>query len=179
MNRLLLIRHCHSTAQHPEAPLSEAGARAAEVLAERLAALAPDAIYSSPYLRAQATLRPFADRAGLSVRLDHRLRERMLSDRDLEDWLDHIRRSFTEPAYRLPGGESLLEAQARGLLALADIAASGHDLPVVASHGNLIAAVLMSMDPTFGYEDWQALANPDLFEVRMDARRPVGFVRLR
>ena len=104
MPKLLLIRHCQSTGRHPDAPLSEAGAKAAGALITRLHDLAPDAVYSSPYERAHATVRPFAISAGLSVGLDDRLRERVLSDGDLEDRLDHVRQSFAEPDYRAPGG---------------------------------------------------------------------------
>jgi hypothetical protein len=131
MPKLLLIRHCQSTGRHPDAPLSEAGAKAAGALINRLHDLAPDAVYSSPYERAHATVRPFAISAGLSVGLDDRLRERVLSDRDLADRLDHVRRSFAEPDYRAPG-----------------------------------------------FEQWQDLRTPDLFEVELDAGRPIRFVRL-
>ena len=115
---------------------------------------------------------------GAPVRLDDRLRERVLSEHELEDWLDHVRRSFAEPNYRAPGGEGLDEAQSRAAAALADIAAAGHRLPVVVSHGNLIAAVLRSMDAAFGFAQWRSLRNPDLFEVELEAGQPVRFVRL-
>ena len=108
MPKLLLIRHCQSTGTHPDAPLSEAGAQAAEALITRLQDLAADAIYSSPYERAQATVRPFAISAGLSIRLDDRFRERVLSDGDLEDRWAHVRRSFAEPDFRALGGELTL-----------------------------------------------------------------------
>ena len=178
MSKLLLIRHCQSTGRHPDAPLSAAGAKAAGALITRLRDLAPDAVYSSPYERAHATVRPFAISAGLSVGLDDRLRERVLSDRDLEDRLDHVRRSFVEPDYRAPGGESLNQTKQRAIAALTDIAAAGHRLPAVSSHRNLIASVLRSMDTAFGFEQWQDLHTPDLFEVELDAGRPVRFVRL-
>jgi 2,3-bisphosphoglycerate-dependent phosphoglycerate mutase len=178
MATLILIRHCEATAQHPDAPLTTTGAKAAEVLGARLRDLLPDAMYSSPYERARATVRPYAVLAGLSIRLDDRLRERVLSDHDLEDWLGHVRRSFAEPNYRAPGGESLNQAQSRGLAALSDIAAAGHRLPVVVSHGNLIASALRSMDVAFGFAQWRSMGNPDLFEVELDADRPVRFVRL-
>jgi 2,3-bisphosphoglycerate-dependent phosphoglycerate mutase len=179
MPRLILIRHCQSTAQHPPAPLTQAGARAAEALAERLAELAPDAVYSSPYERAHATVRPFARRAGLPVTLDERLRERLLSDQDRDDWLDHIQRSFDDFDHRAPGGETMRETQTRALAALAEIAGAGHRLPAVASHGGLISSVLRAMDPAFGFEGWRGLRNPDLFDVELSAAgRPVGYVRL-
>jgi 2,3-bisphosphoglycerate-dependent phosphoglycerate mutase len=178
VSKLLLIRHCQSTGRHPDAPLSEAGAKAAGALITRLHDLAPDAVYSSPYERAHATVRPFAISAGLSVALDDRLRERVLSDRDLDDRLDHIRRSFAEPDYRAPGGESLNQTKQRAIAALTDIAAAGHRLPAVSSHRNLIASVLRSMDTAFGFEQWQDLRTPDLFEIELDAGRPIRFVRL-
>jgi 2,3-bisphosphoglycerate-dependent phosphoglycerate mutase len=178
MPKLLLIRHCQATAQHPDAPLTAWGARTADALVAGLRDLAPDAVYSSPYERAHGTIRPFAISAGLPVRFDERLRERILSDNDLEDWLDHVRRSFADPDYCAPGGESLNQARTRATVALADIAAAGHRLPVVVSHGNLIASVLRSMDATFGFAEWQGLRNPDLFQVDLDAGQPVAFVRL-
>ena len=178
MPKLLLIRHCEATAQYPDAPLTAAGTKAAETLGAGLRDLSPDAVYSSPYERARATVRPFAVLAGLPVRLDDRLRERVLSEHELEDWLDHVRRSFAEPNYRAPGGEGLDEAQSRAAAALADIAAADHRLPVVVSHGNLIAAVLRSMDAAFGFAQWRSLRNPDLFEVELEAGQPVRFVRL-
>jgi 2,3-bisphosphoglycerate-dependent phosphoglycerate mutase len=177
MAKLLLIRHCQSTGTQPDAPLSEAGATAAQALADRLRALAVDAVYSSPYERAQATVRPFAIAAGLSIGLDDRLRERVLSDRELDDRLAHVRRSFAEPDYRAPGGESLNQTKHRAIAALIDIAAAGHRLPIVSSHRTLIASVLRSMDTAFGFEQWQGLRTPDLFEVELDADRPIRFVR--
>jgi len=77
-----------------------------------------------------------------------------------------------------PGGESFNQAKSRAVAALADIAAAGHRLPAVVSHGNLIASVLQSMDAAFGFAQWQGLGNPDLFEVELEASRPVKFVWL-
>ncbi len=135
MARLILVRHCASSGQAPDAPLTEEGARAAELLAHRLAALTPDAIYSSPYLRAVTSVRPFATRMGWPIVEDPRLHERVLAAEPLDDWLEHIRRSYGDVDHRPgPGGETLREVQARGCAALADIAAAGHRLPIAASH---------------------------------------------
>ena len=179
MARLILIRHCESTGQQPDGALSEAGEAQALVLVDRLAALAPDAIYSSPYRRAVATVRPFAARVGLPICEDARLRERELSPQPLDDWLDHIRRSYDDIDHRAaPDGESLRDAQMRALAALADIAAAQHRLPVVASHGNLMSAILTAADPGFGFDDWRGLRNPDLFELSLVEGRPAAFARI-
>ena len=179
MARLILIRHCESSGQAPEAPLTDAGARAAEVLAERLIALAPDAVYSSPYRRACMTVQPFADRAGLTVIEDARLHERVLSGEPLEDWLDHIRRSYDNLDHVAgAGGESLRATQNRALAALGEIVARGHQLPIVASHGNLMSSVLRAANSDFGFEDWRALRNPDLFELTFEAGALINYRRL-
>jgi len=179
VQRLLLIRHCESSGQAPGAPLTEAGTRAAHELADRLAALAPDAVYSSPYLRAWSTVAPFAERAGLPIVEEARLHERVLAATPLDDWLEHIRRSYDDVDHRAgQGGETLREITARGCGALADIAAAGHRLPIAASHGNLISAILRAADPTFGFEDWRALRNPDLFEVEVDGGWPTSYRRI-
>jgi 2,3-bisphosphoglycerate-dependent phosphoglycerate mutase len=178
MTRLILVRHCESTGQHPDADLTQAGKRAAEALSEQLTLLAPDAVYSSPYRRAVATVAPFAKLSGLSISEDPRLRERVLSETPQDDWLEHIRRSYEDIDHRLATGESLREAQARGLAAIADIARAGHRLPVVASHGNLISAMLRVADPAFGFEGWRGLRNPEVFELTLDAGRPTAFRRM-
>jgi 2,3-bisphosphoglycerate-dependent phosphoglycerate mutase len=179
MSRLIMIRHCESSGQAPDAPLTEAGTRTAVALADRLAALQPDAVYSSPYLRARTTVQPFAERAGLAIVEDQRLHERVLSDSPLDDWLDHVRRSYEDMDHVAgAGGESLRETQTRALAALADIMARGHRLPVVASHGNLISAILRAADPSFGFDDWRALRNPDLFELTFDGARLDGYRRI-
>ncbi|HLI65527.1 MAG TPA: histidine phosphatase family protein [Caulobacteraceae bacterium] len=179
MAKLILVRHCQSSGQRPDAALTDDGEADAAALAGRLAALSPDAVYSSPYRRAVTTVLPFALRAGLAIREDERLRERELSPEPLDDWLDHIQRSYEDIDHRAaPGGETLRDAQTRALAAIADIAAAGHRLPVAASHGNLISAVLRAADDRFGFDEWRELRNPDLFEVTLLDGRPVAFARI-
>ena len=175
---LLLIRHCRSSGQLPEAPLTSDGTADAAKLAFELDRLGVDAVYSSPFRRARDTVLPFACRRGIDVVLDERLIERRLASTDLPDWLDHVRRSFDDFEYRAPGGESLSEAQARGLAAIADIALQGHRLPALCTHGNLLSAILRSVDSGFSFNCWSALRNPDLFEIECVNGRPAAYRRL-
>jgi 2,3-bisphosphoglycerate-dependent phosphoglycerate mutase len=78
----------------------------------------------------------------------------------------------------LPAGKSLNTVRSRGLAALCDIAERGHHLPIAASHGNLISAVLRAADPSFGFEQWRALRNPELFELRFSRGRLESWSRL-
>ena len=176
MSKLLLVRHCQSIGSHPDVPLSEAGAKAAEALANRLQELAPDAVYSSPYERAQATVRPF--RCRLACRLGSMTGFASGCFRS-----GSLRTGWTTSAGRSPSRTTVRPAERastmqRAIAASADIAAVGHRLPAVSSHRNLIASVLRSMDPAFGFEQWVDLRTPDLFEVELDAGPPVRFVRL-
>jgi 2,3-bisphosphoglycerate-dependent phosphoglycerate mutase len=175
---LLLIRHCRSTGQRPEAPLTPAGTVDAAKLAVELDRLGVDAVYSSPFQRAHDTVLPFAQLKGLDIVFDDRLIERRLAAADLPDWLDHVRRSFDDLDYRAPGSESLREAQARGLAAMADVALQGHRLPALCTHGNLLSAILRSVDAGFSFNDWSALRNPDLFEIASENGRPAAYRRL-
>jgi 2,3-bisphosphoglycerate-dependent phosphoglycerate mutase len=177
LGRALLVRHCESQGPAPDAPLTARGDGQAEALAERLLAEPIDHVVSSPYLRARATIAPFAARTGLRVHIDERLAERRLSREPVADWREAVRRSFVDPDHRLPGGESAAEARSRGLAALSAVLSAGHRLPVVVSHGQLLSLVLHSLDPSFGYKGWQSLENPDVFLLEVDGARAV-FSRL-
>jgi 2,3-bisphosphoglycerate-dependent phosphoglycerate mutase len=178
MAQVLLIRHCQSSGQASDAPLTPDGAQAAKALAARLGDLGVDAAYSSPFMRARQTLAPFTARSGMHLTIDDRLAERRLSVLPLEDWLDHMRRSFDDLDHAAQGGESLRQAQARGLAALAYIAGQGHRLPAVATHGNLLSSILRHADASFGFDAWRDLKNPDLFVVTTDQGQLSGFERL-
>jgi 2,3-bisphosphoglycerate-dependent phosphoglycerate mutase len=177
MARLLLVRHCQSAGQDPDAALTDAGHRAAHALAERLLEHPIDRVVSSTYLRARQTLAPYASRRGLELELDERLVERRLSPAPIASWREVVERSFVDPDHRAPGGESGRETLERGWKALEAILDAGHSLPVVASHGQLISLVLQRIDPAFGFAGWRALANPDVFWIERAGGR-LSFRRL-
>jgi 2,3-bisphosphoglycerate-dependent phosphoglycerate mutase len=162
---LLLVRHCAASGQEPEAALTLEGVQQAERLAERLAREPIDRVVSSPYRRAIDSIAPLAARRGLDVEVDPRLAERRMSAQPIDHWRDLVRRSFDEPDLRAPGGESARETLVRGRAALDDVIAGAHRLPVVVSHGQLLALLLHELVPGFGYAGWESLRNPDVFRV--------------
>jgi 2,3-bisphosphoglycerate-dependent phosphoglycerate mutase len=178
MSRLLVVRHCESSGQAGEAPLTAKGYAQAEALAERLAPHRIDRIVSSSYRRAQETIAPFAARAGLPIELEPRLVERRLSPAPIDDWKDVVRRSFGEPDFSVPGGESGRQTLERGWAALSEVLDAGHALPVIVSHGQLISLLFSRIDPAFGYDGWQSLQNPDVHLVERDPRGLLSFRRL-
>jgi phosphohistidine phosphatase SixA len=73
--RLILVRHAEAASGEPDdlRPLTPAGREAARVLGERLRAESPDAILSSPLLRARETAAAIATAAGIESEAEDRL----------------------------------------------------------------------------------------------------------
>lgn len=172
---IIFVRHCESSGQTPEAPLTAKGFADARALAPRLAALGIDSVYSSHYARAVQTIEPFAAAHSLPINIEPRVRERLLSAEPLDDWLEHMRLSFENFDHRAPGGETLREAQARGLAALQRIFDDGVASAAVVSHGNLLSSLLNRMNPTFGFDSWRTMPNPALYRVQLNFGVPVTF----
>jgi phosphohistidine phosphatase SixA len=73
--RLFLVRHAEAAPGEPDElrPLTPAGRAVARDLGERLASEHPDAVVSSPLLRARETAEQIARPAGLTAEADERL----------------------------------------------------------------------------------------------------------
>jgi phosphohistidine phosphatase len=73
--RLILVRHAEAANGRPDAlrPLTDAGRRAAAKLGRRLAEEAPDAVVSSPLVRARETAAAIAGATGIEAEEDARL----------------------------------------------------------------------------------------------------------
>ena len=153
---VFLVRHAvHDlvsrvlTGRSPGMGLSEAGHRQAERIAERLAEEKIGALYASPQERARQTAEPIAHRLGLEVRSAEAMDEvdfgawagqsfeALESDPNWALW--NRTRSLARP----PGGESMVEVQARAVRWLRRLPATrpGGGVAVV-SHGDVIRAAL-------------------------------------
>ena len=84
--RLILVRHAEAGPGQPDAErsLTAGGREAASALAARLAEESPDAVLSSPLLRARETAAPIAEAAGVALETDERLAPGASAD-DLRD----------------------------------------------------------------------------------------------
>ena len=166
---IYLLRHAASTVSPdvPESdwPLSETGREQAQALVDQLSGARIDAIYSSPYRRAVATVRPLAADRDLPIHTDARLRERELTDRWLDDHTEALRRVWSDFDLVLPGGESSAACQQRVGTVLSELRArhGPSERVIVSSHGNAIGLYLNRLDSSFGFEAWAEMRNPDLF----------------
>ena len=175
---LLLVRHCQSTGQHSDASLTESGFNQSRLLAEFLADYQIDYVVASEFLRARQSISPFADQIGLNIHIEARLNERTLSTKSVANWKDIVRRSFDDHDLSGPGGESARDVLNRAWSVLNDILSQNHELPLVVTHGNLLALVMHSIDSTFGYAGWMSLTNPDVYLLREDEHGQMRFERV-
>jgi 2,3-bisphosphoglycerate-dependent phosphoglycerate mutase len=171
MTTVVFVRHAQSAPSpelpEPAFPLSDKGRQQAKDLAPVLAELGVGALVSSPFIRAVDTLRPYAEATGLPIAIDEDLRERKLSG----DWLpdvkaaeDVIQRSFAEPAFALPGGESELVCTARFEAAVGRAVASHPGATVaIAAHGGVLSHLLSPHQPAAPFDFWRGMKNPHLF----------------
>jgi probable phosphomutase (TIGR03848 family) len=152
MATLLLVRHGHTdaagkrlTGWAPGVHLSEDGRRQAERLVTRLHGIRVDTIVSSPLERCRETAAPLAKARGRRVVV-----RRAWIEVGYGDWtgrsISQLRRTklwrrvMTTPSIvRFPGGERLLEVQARAVDAAFDLAAEHpRGTVVVVSHADVI-----------------------------------------
>ncbi len=101
-------------------PLTAQGRKQAEAVVEQLMKLGIGSVYTSTAERARATVRPFCESARLEAKEDKRLCERILAPVPPPDdeMARHYAASWRDLNYKLPDGESNLEAQERFLRAL-------------------------------------------------------------
>lgn len=165
-----LLRHAESqpdrSLPEPEWPLSERGCQQAAGLTPVFGRLDIGAVYSSPFPRAIDTVRPFADARGLPINTHPDLRERKLAAGPVPNFRELLRQTWQDFQFAAPGGESSAACQARVRAAVSALAEKHHGATLLlASHGNAIGLYLNSIDPSFGYDDWAAMKNPDTFRV--------------
>lgn len=153
---LLLVRHGQTPTTGKVLPgraaglhLSEQGQSQAREVAERLAGLAVDAVYSSPLERALETAAPVAARTGIGVKEDPGLLECDFGEwtgaalADLSGLPQWRTVQHTPSSFRFPGGESFTQMQARMVDALDELRAAHPGSVVVCfSHADPIKAAV-------------------------------------
>lgn len=156
MIRLLLIRHAVTdsvgkrlSGRKPSVHLNERGRAQAEDLARRLAHLPIARIYSSPLERAIETAQPLAQRLNQEVVIDEGLVELHCGEwtdctfEALRERPEFQRFNAFRSASRIPGGESMLEAQTRMVNFIERLYADhAHETVALVGHSDLIKATL-------------------------------------
>ena len=171
---MLLLRHAEAEGWSLEDGLTEEGQGAAERLSDVLDSLEVDAIFSSPARRARETVASFASRSGLPVTTLPDLREHRLSlqGHDPEDPM--ITRRFEGRGLSRPGGESFNEAERRLKQAILIVSRRPVYMPVMVTHGGLLASLLSRMDTTITAQSLRDMPRPALYRLTHERGSPTG-----
>ncbi|WP_347552233.1 histidine phosphatase family protein [Pseudalkalibacillus hwajinpoensis] len=163
LKKLYLTRHCAAEGQEADASLSPEGRNQAVELAQKLASIPFDKLFSSPFLRAIQSIEPLALQLDKPITLDDRLEERRLSGEQLENWHEELEKTFNDFTYKLQGGESSEKAANRGIETVLEALDITKEFALVMTHGNLFTLILNHFDNTYGFQAWKGLTNPDVY----------------
>jgi broad specificity phosphatase PhoE len=158
--------------------LSALGRLQSLAVADLLAGLPIEAIYSSPLRRALDTARPLADRFGLRIRTDDRLREihagifQGLRWAEIEEshpeearqWIDQV------PDFVIPGGESRRALMARGLAVFQGIREQPYEHVAIVAHGGILSAAFKALLQIPAELNPFSLANGSVSTIRWEKR---------
>ena len=166
INKILyLVRHCETTGQGADAPLTAKGIDDAEALAEFLSAAQIGQIVSSPFIRALKSIYPLSISLNIEIKSDERLIEAALSKNGCSDWIDKLKETFLDFELCFEEGESSRTATARAVAAVNDALLSDKDSIVMVTHGRLLTLILKHFDSKYGFQEWQNLTTPDVFRI--------------
>lgn len=174
MTRFLLIRHGETLWNREQriqgqknSELSPAGVEQALAAAACLGAESADLLVSSDLDRTMQTAAPISVATGLPIEAHAGLRERAFGIFEgctlaeiAERFPDHHARwRSRDPAYAMPGGESLLQMRVRVKATLESIATRGHRKVLVVTHGGVLDAIyrLATGTPDEAKRDWPLL----------------------
>jgi len=170
---VVLVRHALSvsrTADGPDEgarPLAADGLVQARQLVAALSEPRPEVVWSSPYRRAVQTVEPTARALDLPVRTRWELREWDDGLAFTDDWEPHYARSWADPSFARPGGESLNGLTVRAVGALRALASENRGRRVlVGSHGTFVTRALAGFGVPVDADFWERMPMPAIFRLR-------------
>ncbi|WP_017414004.1 histidine phosphatase family protein [Clostridium tunisiense] len=181
VTNIYLVRHAHSTYTPDELnrPLSSNGFKATEKVTALLLGESISHIIASPYKRAIQTVEGLAKTLNLGIQIEEAFRERMLSEKPVEDFENSVMRVWQDLTFAFEGGESGLEAQLRGVKAILRILReySGKNI-AVGTHGNIMVLIMNYFNKSYGYDFWTTLEMPDIYKLSFDGEKLMEVQRI-
>jgi len=181
ITNLYFVRHAHSTysADELNRPLSERGKEDARKVTRILKNESISVLISSPYKRAVQTIEGLAEMCGVEIVIEEDFKERLLSEKPVDDFDSAIAKVWEEYSFSWAGGESNIIAQNRGVRAL-DKALEryrGKNI-AIGTHGNIMVLIMNYFDKRFDFTFWNQLDMPDIYKLSFDNGRLIEVNRL-
>ncbi|QJC50910.1 histidine phosphatase family protein [Paenibacillus albicereus] len=174
MNTIIyMVRHAESPYAGNERTrgLTPIGKLSAETITNLLRDEGVDVILSSPYARAVLTLEGLAKELGLEIKTNEDLRERHFSDDVIPDehFMPFLKKSFEDPSYSLPGGESSAACQHRSVTVLKSILdeCKGQKI-AIGTHGNVMTRMMNYFDPRYEFDFMNETTKPDVYKLQFE-----------
>lgn len=168
---LYFVRHAHSiyTSEELTRPLSERGLSDAKKVNEILQKENIDHVISSPYKRALQTVEGIAKYIGEDILIEEDSKERVLSERSVDDFNHAITQVWEDFNFSFEGGESNIEAQKRGVkLTLQVLDRFRSKNIVIGTHGNIMVLIMNHFDKKYDFNFWKQLDMPDIYKMSFD-----------
>ncbi|GKV68492.1 hypothetical protein NCCP2716_09900 [Sporosarcina sp. NCCP-2716] len=162
---IYLVNHGEAEGSAPHDELSAAGIVHADELGELLESYSVERIITSPLLRARQTAGAIGDKLGIHIEEDSRLAERQMSSRVFDDWLLKVEDTFLDLNLAYQDGESSHDAMQRSCEVIQELPEASRT--VIVTHSLLLVLLMRCFDERIGFEEWQAVQHPDLYELRI------------
>jgi 2,3-bisphosphoglycerate-dependent phosphoglycerate mutase len=163
--------------------LTEKGKRDAKRITELLKEDGIEVFASSPYIRSILTIQELAELSGKIVLPLEDLKERVFSggDKRLSDekLFPLLEKSYADPNYALPGGESNKECQERTIRVLKEILSSFQGRKVaLGTHGAVMTLMMAYFDNRYNLDFLLQLSKPDVYRMTFEGEKLGEVIRL-
>jgi 2,3-bisphosphoglycerate-dependent phosphoglycerate mutase len=177
MERLILVRHAEPEVNPAQAaaewPLTARGELATRRLATVLSGFQPDWIITSPERKARETAALIAESLEIPVADDPLIAEHGAGPDefilDYGKFRDLVQEHFAHPTVAVFRDEAAADA-ARRMAECVDQAVDAEGLPVLVSHGRIMASWLAELTGQDAWEIWTGFHLPELIEVDLASR---------
>jgi 2,3-bisphosphoglycerate-dependent phosphoglycerate mutase len=177
MERLILVRHAEPEVNPAQAaaewPLTTRGALAVRRLATVLSGLEPTWIITSPERKARETAALLAESLEIPVAEDELIAEQGAGPdefiADYQTFRGLVQTHFAQPRDVVFRNEAAADA-ARRMTTCVDRCRAAGGVPVLVSHGRIMASWLADLTGQDPWEIWNSFHLPDLIEANPTAR---------
>ncbi|CAG7654738.1 histidine phosphatase family protein [Paenibacillus allorhizosphaerae] len=138
---------------------------------------------SSPYRRAILTIEESARRSGQEILQFEELKEQKFSNEDIRmpdnELMPLLKRSFSDPSFALPGGETNHECQNRAITVLKQLLTTYQGRRIaVGTHGAVMTLTMGYYDKRYDLDFLLNTTKPDVYRMEFIGQQFVGVKRL-
>ncbi len=172
MTSIYFVRHAQpdrTVKNDRTRPLTDEGLHDSITVADLLQERNIDLLMSSPYKRSMDTIGELSKRLGLEIHTDENFRERNAGGWHGNNFLEFIKKQWTDFDYRIMDGENLREVQTRNVKALKRLLSENEGKNIVlATHGTALSTILNYYYPEYDYNCFMKIIDFMPFVIRVD-----------